>query len=343
VADTPIYTDIDFDRPGKQINKLCIPNSHNLSGWANIQMPVACINHGDGPTVVLMAGNHGDEYPGQIAIMNLMRDLQPEMITGRLIMLPQLNVPAARAATRLSPLDGKNLNRCFPGNPRGTACDIVAHYLTTVLFPLSDSVIDLHTGGRGVYFYPCAHMHLVDDVDQRRRMARGALAYNTDFAFLYADIAGHGLLPVEVESQGKTIVTTEMGGGEVIPAEVHRLSQDGLRNVLVHLGVLAGEERSRADLGLPPTRWIQSLDQSDYIFADESGLFESCTPLAAEVEAGQLLGRIHFPECPQRAPLEITAPSAGVLIAYRGPTLTTQGDIVACLAHDVEQSIIDTF
>ncbi|MEZ6072783.1 MAG: succinylglutamate desuccinylase/aspartoacylase family protein [Pirellulales bacterium] len=217
MSDTPIYTDVDFERPGKQVSRLCIPHSYNLSGWANIQLPVACIRNGEGPTVVLMAGNHGDEYPGQVAILNLIRQLEPAMITGRLIMLPQLNVPAARAATRLSPLDGKNLNRCFPGNPAGSACDIIAHYLTTVLFPLADSVVDLHTGGRGIYFYPCAHMHLVDDLAQRRRMARGALAYNTDLAFLYADVAGHGLLPVEAEGQGKTIVTTEMGVAKSCP------------------------------------------------------------------------------------------------------------------------------
>ncbi|MAT16364.1 MAG: hypothetical protein CMJ46_13965, partial [Planctomyces sp.] len=225
MTSSPIRTEIDYDASGKQWGTLNVPYSYNLSGWSQIQIPIAQIKNGDGPTVLLMAGNHGDEYPGQVAIMRLMRELQVEQIHGRLIMIPILNVPASRASTRLSPIDGKNLNRCFPGNPQGTVTDLVAHYLTTELFPRADIVIDLHTGGRGIYFYPCAHMHLVDDLDQRRKMARGTMAYNTDFAFLYADIAGTGLLPVEAESQGKTVITTELSGGEVTTSPVHKLAQ----------------------------------------------------------------------------------------------------------------------
>ncbi|MCA9074664.1 MAG: succinylglutamate desuccinylase/aspartoacylase family protein [Planctomycetaceae bacterium] len=343
MTETQIHTNVDFDQPGKQWGTLSIPYSYNLSGWSQLQVPIATMGHGDGPTVLLMAGNHGDEYPGQIAIMRLMRELSAEQINGRLIMIPILNVPASRVATRLSPLDGKNLNRCFPGDPLGSVCDMVADYLTNVLFPLSDFVIDLHTGGRGVYFHPCAHMHLVDDLDQRHAMAKGAEAYNTDFAFLYADIAGHGLLPVEAESQGKIVITTEMGGGEVVPRPIHQLAQDGLRNVLIHTGVLEGECHSRADLGLPPTRWVQSLDQGDYIFSPESGLYESLVDVGIDVRAGQPLGALHFPERPDREPTIIEADSDGVLIAHRGPTLTQQGDILVCLAHDVPDDILNSF
>lgn len=340
---SPVHSSIDYERQGHQWGTLSAPYSYNLSGWSQLQIPIAQVANGDGPTVLLMAGNHGDEYPGQIAIMRLMRELKQEDITGRIILIPILNMPASKAATRLSPVDGKNLNRCFPGSPTGTLTEVIAHYLTTELFPQVDVVIDLHTGGRGVYFYPCAHMHLVDNPDQRRKMARAAAAYNTDFAFLYADIAGTGLLPVEAESQGKVVVTTEMGGGEVVPQPVHQLAQSGLRNVLVHLGVLAGAEQTRESLGLAPTRWLQSLDLQDYIFSPESGLFESLVDLGQDVEVEQPLGALHFPERPDREPILIVAPTKGVLIAHRGPTLTQQGDILVCLAHDVPQDVIDTF
>ena len=142
-----------------------------------------------------------------------MKELDARSVKGRIILIPALNVPASKAATRLSPLDGKNLNRSFPGRADGTVTEMVAHYLTTVLFPLADIVIDMHTGGRGVDFYPCAHMHLVSDREQRRKMKEGTIAWNSDFAFLYADIAGTGLLPVEAENQGKVVITTEMSGG----------------------------------------------------------------------------------------------------------------------------------
>jgi len=343
ITQSQISTDVDFDKPGVQWGRLAVPYSYNLSGWSQLQIPLATISHGSGPTVLLMAGNHGDEYPGQIAIMKLMRELSADQVSGRLILIPAINMPAAKASTRLSPVDGKNLNRCFPGDAFGSITEMIAHYLTTEIFPLTDAVIDLHTGGRGVFFYPCAHMHLVDDLEQRRKMAQATFAYNTDFAFLYADIAGRGLLPVEAENMGKTVVTTEMGGGEVVPAEVHSVCQAGLRNVLVHLGVLAGEQTTRADLSLPPTRWVQALDANDYVFAPESGLFESLVGLGAEVAAGQPIGAIHFLERPDREPVIIEAHSSSIAIAHRGPTLTNQGDIVFCLAHDVGEETLATF
>src|SRR5262249_28893828 len=251
---SPLYATVDFAKPGKQIGYVGVPYSHNLGGWANMMLPIAVVANGAGPTALVLGGNHGDEYPGPIAILKLMRALQPEQVRGRLILLPALSLPAIRAATRLAPWDGKNLNRCFPGRPDGTLTEQVAHYLTTELFPLADIVIDIHTGGRSTDFYPCAHMHLVPDLQQRRKMAEGTLAWNTDFAFLYTDIAGTGLLPVEAESQGKVVITTEMGGSENVTARVHRQTQSGLRNVLIHLGVLAGEKTTRQQLGLPPTR-----------------------------------------------------------------------------------------
>jgi predicted deacylase len=141
-------------------------------------------------------------------------------------------------------------------------------------------------------------------------------------------------LPVEAEKQGKVVITTEMGGSENVTAAVHRLTQDGLRNVLVHFGLLAGEKVTRAGLGLPPTRWVQALDRDDYRFAPESGLYENLVPLGAEVAAGQPVGQVHFLERPDREPVAVVANRAGVLIACRAPTLVGQGDCVACIAGE---------
>src|ERR1051326_4141979 len=108
---TQMYATVDFDRPGKQHGFIGVPYSYNLAGWANLMIPVTVIANGNGRTALVMAGNHGDEYPGQVAILKLMRELQPEQVRGRLILIPTLNQPACKAATRLSPLDGNNMNR----------------------------------------------------------------------------------------------------------------------------------------------------------------------------------------------------------------------------------------
>jgi len=331
-----IHCSVDWTKPGKQHGHLMIPYSYNLGGWANLMVPVAAFANGDGPTVLAMAGNHGDEYPGQVAILRLCRELALDQIRGRLILIPCLTVPASKANTRLSPLDGKNFNRVFPGKADGTVSEMLAHYLTTVLFPLADVVIDIHTGGRSMDFAPCATMHLVPDLTQRRKMIEATEAWNSDLAFMYADVAGTGLLPVEAERQGKTVVTTEMGGGEVVTASVHQLTQSGLRNVLVHVGLLKGEKKPRPK----PVRWVQALDREDYRFAPESGIYENLVDVGVDVATGQAVGLIHFLERPEREAIAIVANSAGVLIGTRGPSLVAQGDCVACIAHDVPADVL---
>lgn len=331
-----VIAPIDFEKPGKQQGYLRIPYSHNLGGWANVMVPITTVARGSGPTALVLGGNHGDEYQGQIAAMKLSRDLVPEMVNGRIILIPSLNFPAARAATRLSPLDGMNMNRAFPGDPDGCVTSQMAHFLTTVLFPMSDIVIDIHSGGRSMEFVPCPHMHVLPDLDQRKRMLAAMLAWNTEFAFLYTDIAGTGLLPVEAERQGKLVVTTELGGGEAIPASVHRIAQDGLRNVLIHVGVLEGTEQKRSDSGQRPTIITAALDAENYLLAPESGIFEIAVELGMLVDAGQIIGFIHHLECPEREPRVIRAPRSGYLVCMRAPCLTQQGDCVAVIAQQVD-------
>jgi len=334
MADSPIHASVDFGRTGVQHGHLYIPYSYNLAGWANLMVPVTVISRGAGPTALVLAGNHGDEYPGQVAILKLCRELKLDDVLGRVILVPCLTVPASKAMTRLSPLDGKNFNRCFPGRPDGTVSEVLAHYLSSVLFPLADIVVDIHTGGRSMDFVPCAHMHRVPDLEQRRQMTAGTEAWNSKLAFLYADIAGAGLLPVEAERQGKIVITTEMGGGEVVSTGVHRLTQSGLSNVLRHFGVLAGKVISREEAGVGPVRWVQALDREDYRFAPESGLYENVAELGADLAPGETAGLIHFLERPDRPPVPVIAPRGGVLIGTRGPSVIAQGDCAACIAHD---------
>ncbi|MEO7650407.1 MAG: succinylglutamate desuccinylase/aspartoacylase family protein, partial [Bryobacteraceae bacterium] len=162
---------------------------------------------------------------------------------------------------------------------------------------------------------------------------RATEAFGADVAFLYADVAGAGLLPTEAERQGKIVVTTEMGGGEPVSARIHRMCQDGLRNVLIHFGVLPGTVPSRK------ARWVQSLDTSDYRFAPESGIYENCVDLGDAVRRGDVVGQVHFLERPDRRPEPVFANADGMLVANRAPSLVAQGDCVACIAHEVDPHV----
>jgi predicted deacylase len=78
-----IRTDIDLDRKGKQQGFLRVPYSHNLGGWANVMIPMTVVAHGAGPTVLVLGGNHGDEYQGQVALMKLARSISQGQVQGR--------------------------------------------------------------------------------------------------------------------------------------------------------------------------------------------------------------------------------------------------------------------
>ena len=314
------------------MGRLQIPRSTNESGWANLFAPIICVQNGPGPTALVLGGNHGDEYEGQVAALNLARELEPSRVHGRVLIIPCLSIEASQAGTRQWP-SGANFNRSFPGSPAGPANEQLADYLTRVLFPTSEIVIDIHSGGRSALFLPCSHMHLVPDPEQRREMAEAMLAWNTDHHLLYIDVAGSGLLPSEAERQGKTVVTTEMGGGGHVTARIHRLAASGLRNVLRHFKILPGAVETRASLGLPEALILSALDPADYVLAPETGIFETLVDPGDRVEAGRQVGRIWFIERPDRAPEPITAPRGGMVACIRAIGATRQGDCVVVVGQ----------
>jgi len=132
---SPIYSEIDLSRDGKQLGFLRLPHSVNRSAYGWIPIPIASIKRGAGPRVLVMAGNHGDEYEGQIIVSRLIRELDARQVHGQLILLPMANYPAAAAGSRVSPIGGGNLNRIFPGDPAGSVTRVIAHYIEHVLMP----------------------------------------------------------------------------------------------------------------------------------------------------------------------------------------------------------------
>jgi predicted deacylase len=337
MSDSPITCTIDLEARGKRFGELRLPRSSNTAGWASTVVPIVVVVGGDGPTALVLGGVHGDEPEGQVAALSLARELEPEHVCGRVIVIPCMSQEASRASTRLWP-SGANMNRSFPGSPDGTPDEQLAHYLSTVLFPMVDVVIDMHSGGRSMLFLPWAEMHRVEDAGQRRRMAEAMLAWNTDWCSVYIDIAGTGLLVGEAERQGKVVIGTELGGGGHVTAATHRLAASGLRNVLRASGVIEGAPVTRAELGLPEPRILMATELDNYLLAPESGLFEVTADLGQRVEAGEAVGRIHFLERPDRAPEQVVARTAGTVCVIRAIATTEKGDCVAVVAREVDRS-----
>ena len=292
MTDSPVSCTIDLSAPGKQLGRLQLPKITNTGGWASTFIPIASIANGDGPNVLVLAGNHGDEYEGQVAALRLIQELEPEQVSGRVTIIPVLSTAASKANTRLWP-SGVNFNRSFPGSPDGPPNEQLADYLTRVLFPPADVVIDMHSGGRTAWFVPCSHMHVVDDAEQRRAMLAGMQAWNSDYHFLYI---------------------------------VHELAWSGLTNVLRHVGLLEGEVQTRASLGKADAVILDGRDPANYVIAPENGIFEGLLEPPAEVRAGDPVARLWFPDTPGRPPEVLRAPLDGVLAVIRSIPVTEAGD-----------------
>ena len=153
-AETRIKISIDLGQPGRQIGDLQIKWSDNQRPLGYYPVPVACIAGGNGPTVLLSAGVHGDEFEGPAALMRLLQDLSPAEINGRIIILPALNTPAVLASSRVSPLDEVNMNRAYPGLPDGTPSQKIADYFQRTLLPMADVVLTGDDGRMWRYVSP---------------------------------------------------------------------------------------------------------------------------------------------------------------------------------------------
>lgn len=331
---------IDLDAAGLHHGYIQVPATTDESGWRNELIPiVTCGSPDTGPRVLVLAGTHGDEHEGQFAAQQLVRELDEEKVTGQLIVVPYLSMPAVKIGRRHWP-DGANMNRVFPGDPEGDPPRRLAHFVTNELFQRADVVYDLHSGGRTTRVWPMSHMRRVEDPVQGRAMLEAMKAWNSDFHMLYVNVAGTGLLPDTAADMGKLVITTELGGGGYIPPSTNEFSIEGLRNSLRQVGVLEGRVASRADLGLAPARILSALDSSNYMFAPISGLTEMMVAPGDAVESGQCLARIHLCERPWAEPEEVFALSDGIVCAVRAITVTTQGDMLVTIGQEINEESI---
>jgi predicted deacylase len=327
-VNTQISTDIDYEKNGKQFGVLGVPQSLNTSGWATLFIPIAVIKNGKGPTAVMFGGNHGDEYEGQVTLMKLARSIRPEQVQGRLIIIPMLNRPAAENGTRLSPLDGRNMNRAFPGQENDTVTGLIAHYVSQILFPMADLVVDIHSGGRSMHFLPSVNMHHVPNKAQMKKMLAAGMAWGAEYVFIYRDVGGVGLLPGYAESLGLVTLGTEIGGASQFGKEMLSIAERGLENVLKLHGILDGKPKP-----MQTPKVVAAEKQEDYIMAPISGIFEPFFELGDEVAAGEPIGQLHSTEQPFNAPLPVIARTSGIVMSRRSFPLTRSGDNVMVLVR----------
>jgi N2-acetyl-L-2,4-diaminobutanoate deacetylase len=346
---SPIQATVDFNGEGEQHGFLKLPYSHDASAWGAVMIPITVIRRGEGPTVLLTGGNHGDEYEGPIALAKLASTLKASDVTGRVIVVPYMNYPAFRAGTRTSPIDRGNLNRSFPGKPDGTVTEKIADYFQRYLLPLADYVLDIHAGGRTLDFVPFAAIHVLEDAAQQARCEAAMNAFGAPYSMRMLELDSIGLFDSAVEEAGKVFVSTELGGGGTATVESVAVAVRGVYGFLAHAGVLAWNAQhtqkyvpQAAGAGVATARTTTLLDMPDgacYTTSEHDGLLELCKDLGEMVETGDVVARIYDATRTGVPPVEYRARRGGLLAARHFPGLVHIGDTVAVVADVVERGI----
>ncbi len=325
---TRIWSDIDFEKAGKQVSWINLPYSVTRSAYGMIAIPLTVVKHGSGPTAFLMAGNHGDEYEGQIALCKMIRALDPARIQGRVIILPAANFPAAMAGARVSPIDGGNLNRSFPGDPERGVTQEIAHYIDSVIFPESDFFADLHSGGSSLAYVPFGSTNEGPDAALNKRSLDSLTAFGVEYSVVWKH-ADPRYSPGAAIKRGIPNIAGEFGGGGSVNGPMLRNVEQGLWRVLKHLGIWDGPTGPA-----PKTRYMNVPGIDYHVHAPDHGLFEPATELGDWVKAGQLCGHVHFVDNPGREPVACVFKRDGLVICKRHPARVERGDCVAHQAID---------
>ncbi|MFG1345550.1 succinylglutamate desuccinylase/aspartoacylase family protein [Xanthobacter autotrophicus DSM 431] len=325
-----ITATIDLDAPGYRTGVLKIPYSHNRSAYGHIPVPVAVVSRGEGPTLLLTGGVHGDEYEGPVALMKLLGRLPDLQVNGRIIVVPAINLPAFLAGTRNSPIDAGNLNRLFPGKRDGGITEMIAHFIETELLPRADVAFDFHAGGASFHHLPTMLAAPPRDPARRADYLKLVEAVGAPVTMVMDLLGEDRTFAAAAERRGIPFLCGEFGGAASCNPDNLALVEAGLDRVLATLGIVSGQPLT------PPgaTRFMKVEGAQHYLYAPRAGIHEPCFRLGDEVEAGQLAVRLFDPHAPHLPPIELRFAAAGKVVCARTFAAVEPGDCIALCASD---------
>lgn len=252
------------------------------------KIPITVI-HGTskGPVLALLAGIHGYEYPPITALQSMRTEIDPALLRGTVILVHVANLPSFLGRTiYYSPVDGKNLNRMFPGDPEGTLSQRIAHQITTEVIDQADYLIDLHSGDGNEALRPYVYMPVTGDAAFDQKIKGLAVAFGLDHIVIDTapqHASGPSLFTDQTALvRGIPAITTETGKSGSNDPHWSELAKSGLWNVLRHLQMVSGVE--------VPNTSITWLTDYEVIKSPASGIFKPATKEGSTVTKGAVLG-----------------------------------------------------
>lgn len=291
-------------------------------GLADHDVPVIELTGaGNGPRLTVLAGVHGCEYAPMAAVRQWTRALAERELRGSVCAVPVLNVPAFRARTPfVVPDDGKNLNRCFPGDPAGTVADRLAYAAFTQLIVGSDVLVDVHAGDMVEALEPFA---LYDAGSSEAKAHELAAAYGLGYVIRQEpgpDRAVGGTTSTAAAEIGIPAIIAEAGGCGLIESAAVNAHVRGLDRVLALLG-MADDPAADEGRGEPPAYLRRFL----WLRSKYEGWWEPAVRPGEPVAEGQLLGAVSSLDGAQVLQT-LSAPSPGVpMFVTSSPAVAADG------------------
>ena len=277
----------------------------------------------DGPRLALISGVHPAEYPAIEATIRVMRRLDSAALRGTVVALPIVDVPAFLPRTPfVCPIDDKNPNRCFPGDPNGTFTDVLTDAIFRAVIAPADALLDLHGGDMVEDLVPFSIYAPVGEDAVNAASADLGRVFGLPYLVASRPRPGGigGTTVQAAATAGVPGIIAEAGGRGLLTEPETRLLEDGVENVLHHLGMLDGPPRAVA----PPVE----VERFTWLTSPAEGLCYPVVGVGDAVTEGQVVARVAnlFGD-----PLgEITTPHAGiVLFVTSSPAMRHEGLVLA--------------
>jgi predicted deacylase len=281
-----------------------------LPDGTDILVPIVVINGvSKGPTLVVCAGIHGDEVNGIEACFQLSRTIEPGQVRGKLILLPICNPLAFNARLRCTPIDNKDLNRCFPGDKGGSITHKIAYALFESVFKKAGYIIDLHSGPDHLRLVP--HTRTFEtDLD----CTDIAKAFGLRFIIMRKG-DNNSIASTALKENIKSIVV-EIGEGNRLEEEYVNIGILGVKRVMSHLRMAKGQQT------LPTPSII--LNERIYVRTPHGGILVPLKKEGEKVSKGEKIAEVHNPYSEEIK--TIKAPANGFVLGIRKSPQVFTGD-----------------
>lgn len=331
---------LDLETPGRRDYYVALEHD---SIWGDHLIPLTVMvgpRAKSGQGLVCFGSNHGNEYEGPVTVRHLLRDIDESDVTGRIVLVPLLNVGAFRAGTRDSSLDdGVNLNRAFiDGAGRTPAVSSItyriADFVRGFIWPHVHVVIDLHAGGQVARFALGTSFHPIEDPEQGRVIEETARWFGTPVVIAYQNETP-GLLPSEAERLGKITIGGEFGwGGAIQPAGV-RYARHGVLAAAIRHGQLRGRIEPTGHHADDTQVLAEMVDRACFTVAPFSGHYEALMDCGTRVTRGTVVGLLHDFERLDLDPWPVRAGVDGIVVAQAWAAPVQQGQHIVVTGRAV--------